>query len=281
MSLFRVRSLLALLLVCLLVLGACGDGDDDDDDAGDSSTPTPTMTAAEDESEDVPHEEGEAHWGYRGETGPTAWASLSAEFETCEAGVEQSPIDIVFADAVAADSADPGLDWQAGDLEILNNGHTIQANVPEGNTSVLNGETYNLLQFHWHRPSEHTVDGDAFAMELHFVHANEAGDLAVLGVLLEEGDGNPLYDILWDAQPEEGETTTVGDIDFSQLLPDDLGTYIYAGSLTTPPCSEGVAWNVLETPVSMSAEQVGAFLYDGNARPVQPVNDRTVEVDQD
>jgi carbonic anhydrase len=179
------------------------------------------------------------------------------------------------------DIADPVLNWQAGDLELINNGHTIQANVPEGSQSELNGQTYDLIQFHWHRPSEHTVDGDPFAMELHFVHADASGNLAVLGVLLKEGDANPLYDILWEGQPEEGEANTLSDVDFSRLLPGDLTTYVYAGSLTTPPCSEGVAWNVLETPAGISAEQVRAFLYDGNARLVQPVNDRSVEVDED
>ncbi len=232
-----------------------------------------------DRAEGEDHEEGAVHWGYEGAEGPENWAALSADFEVCEAGAEQSPIDIVTGSAVAADIADPVLNWQSGNLEMINNGHTIQANVPAGSTTVLNGKSYNLIQFHWHKPSENTVDGDPFAMELHFVHADADGNLAVLGVLIDEGEALPLYDQLWDAQPAVGETEIVEGVDFSQLLPSDLSTYVFAGSLTTPPCSEGVAWNVLATPTTMSAEQLDAFLYEDNARPTQPVNDRVVEVD--
>jgi carbonic anhydrase len=277
MATVHFRSMLAALLLCAVLLPACGA--DDDGSSGDSSTPA--LTTEERESDDHEDEEGEAHWGYAGDIGPAHWGSLSEEFAACEAGVEQSPIDIEPTDVEGTDIADPVLNWQAGDLELINNGHTIQANVPEGSQSELNGQTYDLIQFHWHRPSEHTVDGDPFAMELHFVHADATGNLAVLGVLLKEGDANPLYDILWEGQPEEGEARRLSDVDFSGLLPGDLTTYVYAGSLTTPPCSEGVAWNVLETPAGISAEQVRAFLFDGNARLVQPVNDRSVEVGQD
>ena len=269
MRLVRFGVVCASILVCALMLAACGG---DDDPAGASGTPTPTAGEQEDEHE--------VHWGYEGETGAGNWAELSDAFAVCEAGVEQSPIDIESAGAEGEDIADPVLDWQTGDIEIINNGHTIQANVPEGSTSEFDGQTYNLLQFHWHRPSEHTVDGDPFAMELHFVHADASGSLAVLGVLIEEGDGSPLYDTLWEQQPAEGESSTLEDIDFSQLLPGDLATYVYPGSLTTPPCSEGVNWNVLRRPVSISTEQAEGFLYDGNARPVQPVNDRSVVADE-
>ena len=191
--------------------------------------------------------------------------------------MEQSPVNV--AATVGTDIADPVLNWTASDVEIINNGHTIQANVPEGNTSTLNGETYHLLQFHWHKPSENTVGADPFAMEMHFVHANAAGDLAVLGVLIDEGQANPLYDRLWAAQPAVDGHAEVSDVDFAELLPSDLATYVFAGSLTTPPCTEGVAWNLVAMPATMSADQVGAFLYEGNARPVQPINDRTIRLD--
>lgn len=269
MLLVRSGVALALILVFALLLAACGG---DDDSSGAPTTPTPTASEQEDEHE--------VHWGYDGETGAGNWAELSDGFAICEAGAEQSPIDIESAAAAMEDIAGPVLDWQTGDIEIINNGHTIQANVPEGSTSEFDDKAYHLLQFHWHRPSEHTVDGDPFAMELHFVHADASGNLAVLGVLIEEGDGNPLYDALWEQQPADGESRILEGVDFSQLLPDDLSTYVYAGSLTTPPCSEGVAWNVLRDLASVSTEQVEAFLYDGNARPVQPVNDRVVLADE-
>jgi carbonic anhydrase len=117
-------------------------------------------------------------------------------------------------------------------------------------------------------------------MELHFVHTDASGHYGVLGVLLAEGDANPLYDTLWEQQPEEGESNTLTGVDFSGLLPDDLTTYMYPGSLTTPGCTEGVSWHLLESPASISPQQVERFLYDGNARPVQPVNERAVEVDE-
>ncbi len=273
MLLERISRLFAALLVCALLLAACRDADESASEAA-----TPTSTAHEPGSDE--HEEGAVHWGYEADTGAENWASLSEEFATCEAGVEQSPIDIESADAEGKDISDPVLNWQTSDLEIINNGHTIQANVAAGSTSELDGQIYNLLQFHWHRPSEHTVDGDPFAMELHLVHSNASGNLAVLGVLLEEGTGSPLYNTLWEQQSEVGESNTLTGIDFSGLLPDDLTTYVYAGSLTTPPCSEGVTWNVLESPANISPGQVEGFLYDGNARPAPPVNERTVEIDE-
>lgn len=275
MSTFCSRWLVVVFLVCALLLPACGD---DDSSAASSASAPATEERTPDTSEG---EEAEVHWGYEGDIGPANWASLSQEFAICEAGVEQSPIDIESVDTEAADIIDPALSWQAADLEIINNGHTIQANVPKGSTSELDGQTYDLIQFHWHRPSEHTVDGEPFAMELHFVHASVEGNLAVLAVLLEKSDANSLYDTLWEHLPEAGETNLLSDVDFSRLLPDDLTTYVYAGSLTTPPCSEGVAWNIFATPAGISAEQMEAFPYDGNARPTQPLNDRSVKLDED
>lgn len=254
-------------MAAVMALGACGD-----DPTNETSTGTDPGVTGPSGSE--------VHWGYEGHEGPPAWGSLSSEFEACEAGMEQSPVDIDPAAAEGSDLPDPVLDWPPSDLEIVNNGHTIQADVAAGSTSELNGRRYDLLQFHWHRPSEHTVGGDPFAMELHFVHADAAGDLAVLGVLLEVGDGNPLYDILWEAQPQVDGSTLLTGVDFRQLLPADLTTWVLPGSLTTPPCSEGVAWNVVTVPASISAEQVEAFLYDGNTRPVQPLNDRSIARDE-
>lgn len=215
-------------------------------------------------------------------TGPSAWGDLGEEYASCGAGLEQSPIDIVTADVVETDTPDPVLDWEPGDLKMINNGHTIEAEVPEGNATTLGGAEYELKQFHWHRPSETTIDGEGGAMELHFVSQDAAGNRAVLSVLIQEGEADPLYDTLWAAQPateSETDTIEVESFDFAALLPDDLTTWTFDGSLTTPPCTEGVSWNVLVTPTTMSAEQVDAFLYEGNARPTQPLGDRTVDED--
>lgn len=223
------------------------------------------------------------HWSYEGEEGPEHWASISAEFEACESGVKQSPIDLV-SRTIEVGLDDLKLDWKPSDLTIVDNGHTIQANIPTGNTSVIDGVVYDLVQFHFHKPSEHEVKGEAFPMELHFVHKNAAGGLAVIGVLLTMGEANPAYDVLWAAQPEamtaEGEGNEVAGFDLTKLLPLDLHAWRYPGSLTTPPCSEGVSWNVLATPAAVSQAQIDGFRYDHNARPVQKIGDRLVLADK-
>jgi len=223
------------------------------------------------------------HWTYEGEEGPEHWASISKEFETCESGVKQSPIDLV-SRTIEVGLDDLKLDWKPSDLTIVDNGHTIQANIPAGNTSVIDGVVYDLVQFHFHKPSEHQVKGEAFPMELHFVHKNAAGGLAVIGVLLTVGEENPAYDTLWAAQPEEktaeGEGNEVAGFDLTKLLPPDRHAWRYPGSLTTPPCTEGVSWNVLATPAAVSQHQIDEFRYDHNARPVQEIGDRLVLADK-
>jgi len=219
---------------------------------------------------------GVEHWGYEGPGGPESWASLDREFGLCESGVQQSPIDIPTSTAFRVGLDDLVLDWNPSDLTLVNNGHSIQANVAPGNRTVIDGVSHDLLQFHFHKPSEHEVDSEVFPMELHFVHADDEGSLAVVGVLLEAGAANPAYDVLWADQPGEGVETDIADFDMTSLLPADLGRFRYTGSLTTPPCSEGVNWNVLAEPASMSADQIANFLYEGNARPVQGLGSRTV-----
>jgi carbonic anhydrase len=250
------RTSTSAIVAVLLFTAACGGGDG----------------TASDTDEAAPH------WGYEGDVGPANWGQIDDAFAACEAGAEQSPIDLG-PTATPANIADPDISWAASDIELVNNGHTIQANVPEGNTTVLAGHEYDLLQFHWHKPSENTVEGDPFAMELHFVHADSAGKLAVLAVLIEPGEASDLYDTIWAAQPDVDATATVEDLDFAELLPTDRKTFVFPGSLTTPPCSEGVAWNVFQAPAQMSPDQIDEFIYDGNARPVQATNDRRIELD--
>jgi carbonic anhydrase len=224
--------------------------------------------AATQSDDEASHEEG--HWSYEGETGPDRWAEVSEEFALCETGAVQSPIDVTTGSAMSVGLDELEMTWGPSEVTVVDNGHTIQANVAPGNQTVIDGETYDLVQFHFHKPSEHTVDTEAFPMELHFVHAAADGRLAVVGVLLTEGEAAPAFDGLFT------EGTELTGFDPTALLPDDLARFRYTGSLTTPPCSEGVNWNVLAEPVSLSAEQIAAFVHDGNARPVQDLNGRTI-----
>lgn len=231
-----------------------------------------------------------AEWGYHGEEGPGHWCNLDTAYSTCCEGMEQSPINIVGGDAQPGVLAPLEFSYPPVSVEVINNGHTVQANVPEGAcTLTIGNETYNLLQFHFHTPSEHLMDGEEYPMELHLVHQSAGGVLAVVGVFIEPGDENAELAKFWGSIPAtEEETATANGFEISQLLPENRATYRYGGSLTTPPCSEGVRWNVFGAPIAMSAEQIDAFISifsgeafpDGNRRPLVPLNDRTVVTDQ-
>ena len=220
----------------------------------------------------------EIPWGYDGDTGPDNWGKLAPEFFLCEQGMAQSPIDI--GDPVETDLVDIQFHYGETANNIYNNGHTIQVAVDRGSYIVYNGITYDLWQFHFHAPSEHTIDGEAAALEIHFVHKDRNSDnLAVVGILLSEGEGeNEAYAAVFDNLPADvGEPEAVGEpIALAALLPETQGYYTYQGSLTTPPCSEIVRWLLLDTPVALSTAQVDAFraIYDGNARPAQPLGER-------
>jgi carbonic anhydrase len=205
---------------------------------------------------------------------------LGHDFASCEVGSVQSPIDI---DQVTASTPSTlSFNYAAVPLVVANNGHTIQVNYPEGSTVSIDGDDYELLQFHFHTPSEHRMKGRAAAMELHLVHRNAAGELAVVGVMLEPGKAHPAIDAVWKNIPEEGSITQVERISVNagDLLPESTAYFSYVGSLTTPPCSEGVRWNILQEPVQVSEAQIAAFenLYQVNARPIQPTNGRIIQL---
>jgi carbonic anhydrase len=202
---------------------------------------------------------------------------MDPAYTLCATGLEQSPIDI--ASTTPLNPADLQFAYQPGGLTIVNNGHTIQANYNAGSTVQIDGQPYELLQFHFHRPSEHTVDGDNPPMELHLVHRNGAQELAVVGLFLVEGVENAALAPVFDHMPaEEGEPEPIEDVTIhaADLLPADQSYWRYDGSLTTPPCSEAVKWHVMQTPVEVSAAQLAAYeaIFHGNARPVQPLNAR-------
>lgn len=218
------------------------------------------------------------HWEYEGEEGPENWGELADEFVLCGAGTAQSPIDVT--GETELNLSDIHFDYNESALNIFNNGHTIQVNVDDGSTISYNGITYNLLQFHFHHPSEHTVDGVAADMEMHFVHIDpNSGNLAVVGVMLVAGEeASDSYAAVFDHLPAEvGEPEAMGNtVDVASLLPENLLFTTYNGSLTTPPCSEIVRWLVLDTPMTLSSEQIETFaaIHEMNARPVQPLNGR-------
>src|SRR5262245_42316522 len=218
------------------------------------------------------------HWSYEGDTGPEHWGSLSPDFAACAKGVEQSPVDIPASAPLNA--ADITFSYQPSAVTIFNNGHTIQVNYDPGSSLTLNSVKYDLVQFHFHAASEHAIGGQHDPMEIHFVHRNAQGGLAVVGVLLKSGSENAAYaPIFQNLPPQASQPAPVAGatVDASQLLPAQRTYWRYNGSLTTPPCTEGVKWLVMNTPVELSDAQIAAFttIFKNDERPVQPFHSRT------
>lgn len=218
------------------------------------------------------------HWGYEGAGGPVHWGDLDAASRACGIGSQQSPIDI--EESVRAELPALKVNWAGTAETIVNNGHTIQLNAAPGSTITLGDNEYEQLQFHFHRPSEHLINGKSYPMEVHFVHGNAAGNLAVVGVLMEAGGTNAAFNKIVSTMPKQagGQGKADAGIDPHKLLPEKLTYYRYAGSLTTPPCSEIVEWLLLTEPVKVSEADIAAFakLYAMNARPAQKAHRRTV-----
>lgn len=227
----------------------------------------------------APERHGKAHWGYHGKTGPAHWGDLSPDYVLAKTGKQQSPIDI--AGARKAKGSPLNFGYKATALNIVNNGHAIQANCDNGSTVQADGARYYLKQFHFHSLSENTVDGKHFAMECHLVHLDKGGNIAVVGIFFTTGAENKFLAQFWDRMPKKA-GQEVGDekvqLKIADILPADKSCYAFAGSLTTPPCTEGVRWYVFSQPVEMSADQLKAFqkLYKDNYRPVQPLNERRI-----
>jgi len=219
------------------------------------------------------------HWSYDGVAGPQAWGRLKPEFSKCASGSRQSPIDI--REGIRVDLEPVQFDYRPSAFRVLDNGHTVQVNVAAGNSIEVMGRRYELAQFHFHRPSEERIDAKQFDMVAHLVHKDVGGRLAVVAVLLERGGAHPLVQAVWNNLPlEKGdEVSARAPLDLNQLLPKDTRYYTYMGSLTTPPCSEGVLWMVMQQPVTVSAEQIDVFarLYPMNARPLQQVSGRLIK----
>ncbi len=219
-----------------------------------------------------------AHWSYEGATGPDHWGDLDAASKVCSVGSQQSSVDI--SGSIPARLPPLQMAWNKTADTIVNNGHTIQLNYAPGNALKVGKDNYALLQFHFHRPSEHKIGGKSFPMEVHFVHGNAAGGLAVVGVLMSAGRANPAFSKIVKTMPMQEGPAAKADagIDARSLLPVRHNYYRYAGSLTTPPCSEVVNWLLLHEPIQVAQADIDAFakLYPLNARPVQKDNRRYV-----
>ncbi|WP_386679950.1 carbonic anhydrase [Loktanella sp. R86503] len=219
-----------------------------------------------------------ADWSYTGEHGPDHWADLSGDYQTCAAGHFQSPFNIV--PDIDADLANLDIRYNPMPVAVTNNGHTLVVNGGIDDVLRIGSTDFKLLQFHFHTPSEYMISGKSFPMELHFVHQAADGRFAVLGVMIAEGPANPALTQLWNVAPyDQGETGTADALfDPRDLLPSNQSYMRFMGSLTTPPCTEGINWHMLMSPITASADQIAAFqsVFPNNARPIQPRNGRLV-----
>jgi carbonic anhydrase len=219
------------------------------------------------------------HWSYQGEGGPEHWGQMKLEFATCSSGKRQSPIDI--RDGISVQLDPVQFDYKPSHFRVIDNGNTVQVNVSPGNSIDVMGRRFELVQFHFHRPSEERINGRQFDMVAHLVHKDLEGKLAVVAVLLDRGSAQPIVQMVWNNLPlEKGEELPARALlDLNGLLPAERGYFTYMGSITTPPCSEGVLWMVMKNPVTVSAEQIAIFarLYPMNARPIQSASGRLIK----
>jgi carbonic anhydrase len=282
MKLFKQTSYMAaLLLGFLLTFTSCKQNSNAAADAQTSADSTAQAASAR-----------PAHWSYSEEGGATNWGNLSPAYALCKEGKHQSPVDIVETQVKGAGTWQ--LNYKSTSLniahtehmdDIVDNGHTIQVSVDEGSTLTYAGKTYHLKQFHFHTPSEHTINGQHMPMEMHMVHQSDDGALAVVGVLIKEGkEANPNFaTIISNFPAAKGESKHITDqhLELDLQMPKDNAAYHYIGSLTTPPCSENVQWLVLHDMLSLSKDQIDAFAsrIGPNNRPTQPLNDRFVNAD--
>lgn len=221
----------------------------------------------------------EAHWDYKGKEGPESWGKLADRYEMCAKGKNQSPIDLA---AVIHADALPELIFEynnLGDLLEENTGHSIQEKVKQGNNLIIEGKKYEFKQFHFHSPSEHTFEGKSFPMEVHLVHQNSSGDYVVIGLIFEEGEHNKVMNQLPSFRASRGEGPNADPVDINDFVTGRDEYFFYSGSLTTPPCTEGVLWIVMKEPIIASKEQIQHYhdlLGFDNNRPIQPRNARVI-----
>jgi carbonic anhydrase len=222
---------------------------------------------------------GDVHWTYSGHGGPQHWGELTENFAVCGSGVNQSPINLT--GFVEGELAEIGFSYNTTASTIVNNGHTVQANFPKGSSISIDNMEFDLLQCHFHAPSENNIDGKSFPMEGHCVHASKDGKLAVISIMYEIGDASKGIAALWANMPAHaGDKNDVkATVNATDIMPASKDYYRFNGSLTTPPCTEGVRWFVLKDTVTISKGQLKAFqqsLHEPNNRPLQPLNSRII-----
>lgn len=236
--------------------------------------PAPAIVKAAVSDEHIAHT-----WTYEGKGGPGEWGSMNPAWAKCASGTRQSPIDIRDGFRVNLDAVQ--FDYKPTRFSVLDNGHTVQVNVGLGNTITVTGHTYELTQFHFHLPSEERVNGKGYPMVVHLVHKDAVGRLAVVALLVEEGEPNEAVQQVWNNLPLEKNDALVAtsSIEPARLLPERRDYYTYMGSMTTPPCTEGVLWIVMKEPIRLSSQQIAIFarLYPMNARPIQPLAGRRIK----
>ena len=217
-------------------------------------------------------------WGYTGSGAPENWGDLSDEFRPCRDGVQQSPVNIT--GYAPGDGPSLAFQYAGSAVSSHNTGKSAYLDYGPGNSIDFGGHQYDLLWIHYHSPGEHLVDGESFAAELHLVHQDSAGSLAVVGLLFRSGVASPLVQALLDAAPGAGDTVQLeSGIEAAAYIPPDSGYFGYDGSLTTPPCTEGVRWIVMQAIGTVSPEQVAglqALSGGANNRPIQPVGARSI-----
>lgn len=223
----------------------------------------------------------DVHWTYQGVGNPEQWGKLKPDFALCEIGKNQTPINLVENEMIEAELSAIEFAYKNSAATVVNNGHTIQINYPQGSSIKIEGKTFNLVQFHFHTPSENQINGKSFPLEVHLVHKNDKGELAVIGVMFDVGNAHELLDSIWKkvSSKENEEVKLDQEINPMNLLPEEKNYFRFNGSLTTPPCSEGVRWFVMKKPLTASLEQIHQFkgwMKHDNARPLQPVNARPV-----
>ncbi|MYM23312.1 carbonic anhydrase family protein [Duganella sp. FT135W] len=218
-------------------------------------------------------------WSYEGESGPANWASINPAWAKCGAGNRQSPIDI--RDGMKVELEQIGFDYHPSSFNVTDNGKTVQVMVGGGNFLNIGNRMYELIQFHFHRPSEERINGKGYEMVVHMVHKDAEGHIAMLAVLLERGRPQPVIQNVWNNLPLEKFDTAAPStvLDPLELLPARRDYFTFMGSMTTPPCQEGVLWIVMKEPVQASPQQMALFsrLYPLNARPVQPSSGRIIK----
>ncbi len=271
-----------IFLLLVLFISACSQQTTTDEQTEPAET---KETDQQDGQTEQAPEPKQVQWSYEGDSGPKHWGDLAKKFAACEKGDEQSPVNIKFAE-VEEEKHTPEIQfhYEPANVSVINNGHTIQFNLPDevNNSMTIDETNYRLIQFHFHTPSEHQFNGESLPMEMHLVHKNANNELAVATLMIEEGAQNKEFSSIWEELPSEKTEKEVmmnEKINLAGLLAKKSSTaFHYSGSLTTPPCSEDVKWIIFEETIEMSKEQIEAFkqIFPNNNRPIQLLNEREI-----